>query len=107
MTETDAQRIAAHGMTRCEHVESWPEHDAEGVCIAARGHAGPHTYIDAMGYTRRPSFAVVCHYCGQRHTAEPSHMGRYGEGQIYAVVCPDPVANRLGVIDYYTGESLA
>jgi hypothetical protein len=48
--------------------------------------------------------AVICHYCGERHPAEYDHEGRYGEGPIYAVVCP---TDRLGVIDYYTKEALA
>jgi hypothetical protein len=57
-------------------------------------------------YTSPQGLHVGCHYCGGRHVAEYHHEGRYGEGHIYAVVCTDPVANRLGVIDYYTTEAL-
>jgi hypothetical protein len=43
--------------------------------------------------------AVRCHYCDQLHPATYSHEGRFGEGPIYAVVCP--VDN---LTDYYTAE---
>jgi hypothetical protein len=43
---------------------------------------------------------VICDECGERHVAEYSHEGRFGEGPIYAVVC----ANQL--TDYYTAERL-
>lgn len=44
---------------------------------------------------------VRCYTCGESHPAEPSHVGRFGEGQIYAVVC---TADYL--TDYYTTEAL-
>lgn len=35
-----------------------------------------------------------CDDCGQAHRAEPAHEGRFGEGQLYAVVCGE-------FIEYY------
>lgn len=45
------------------------------------------------------SGAVVCDSCGATHEATYSHEGSYGEGAIYAVVCP---ADYL--TDYYRAE---
>lgn len=50
---------------------------------------------DSGGHT------VTCYQCGQRHVAEYSHEGRFGEGPIYAVVCEVD-----GLTDYYTTEGL-
>jgi hypothetical protein len=44
---------------------------------------------------------VICHECGERHVAEYSHEGRFGEGPIFAVVCPVDY-----LTDYYTTEGL-
>lgn len=44
-----------------------------------------------------PKFEVTCHDCGQVHPAEPHHQGRFGEGQVYAVVCGE-------FIEFYTQE---
>lgn len=45
---------------------------------------------------------ITCDYCGERHVAEYSHEGRFGEGPIYAVVCF--ATDFVGFTDYYTGE---
>jgi hypothetical protein len=44
---------------------------------------------------------VDCDDCGQQHEATPSHWGRFGEGVVYAVVCP--VDDLTG---YYTSEAV-
>lgn len=46
-------------------------------------------------------YEVECQQCGQMHEADPSHMGRFGEGQIFAVYC---TTLNDGLADYYTGE---
>lgn len=40
---------------------------------------------------------VICDECGERHVAEYSHEGQFGQGAIFAVVCGE-------FTDYYTGE---
>lgn len=40
---------------------------------------------------------VICDECGERHVAEYSHEGRWGQGAIFAVVCGD-------LTDYYAAE---
>lgn len=40
---------------------------------------------------------VNCDECGERHIAEYSHEGDFGQGSIFAVVCND-------YTDYYTEE---
>jgi hypothetical protein len=47
--------------------------------------------------SEHPAGTVICDECGDRHVAEYSHEGRFGEGAIYAVVCGD-------LTDYYTTE---
>lgn len=42
---------------------------------------------------------VVCDECGGEHVAEYSHEGMFGEGPIFAVVCPVD-----DLTDYYTRE---
>ena len=44
---------------------------------------------------------VRCHECNGAHAATYSHEGRFGEGAIYAVVCPED-----GLTGYYTSEAL-
>jgi hypothetical protein len=44
-------------------------------------------------------WASPCYDCNGRHEACYSHPGRYGEGPIFAVVCPDD-----GLTSYYTLE---
>ena len=46
-----------------------------------------------------PNGTVECDECGERHVAEYSHEGRFGEGPIFAVVC-----TRDDLTDYYTAE---
>lgn len=46
------------------------------------------------------TIVVVCHECGAEHLGTYSHLGQYGEGPIYAVVC---TADDL--TDYYTLEA--
>lgn len=53
--------------------------------------------IDAFA-AARPG-VVECHQCGEPHEATPSHTGSYGEGVIWAVVCPVD-----DLTDYYTSE---
>jgi len=43
-----------------------------------------------------------CDGCGGRHTASYSHQGRWGQGAIYAVVCPTD-----GLTTYVTTEALS
>ena len=45
---------------------------------------------------------VRCDNCGAVHVAEYSHEGRFGQGAIYAVVCPVDY-----MTDYYTAEVVA
>ena len=52
----------------------------------------PDAQIPAQGI-------VDCYECGDPHEANYSHDGRFGEGPIYAVVCPVD-----DLIDYYTTE---
>jgi len=52
---------------------------------------------DAMEAARPGT--VECYECGQPHEATPSHWGEYGQGVIYAVVCPVD-----DLTDYYTRE---
>lgn len=52
-----------------------------------------------MTNTEKSYTLPACDRCGETHPAYPSHEGRYGEGQIYAVVCEAD-----GLTDYYTGE---
>lgn len=49
---------------------------------------------------KRTRYYLTCYTCGQEHEAEYSHQGRFGEGAIYAVVCPLD-----GLTDYYTREA--
>lgn len=42
---------------------------------------------------------VVCDMCGHEHQAVYTHDGQFGEGPIYAVVCPVD-----DLTDYYTLE---
>lgn len=51
---------------------------------------------DAMTVTHRQA---VCQECGDLHQAEPSHLGFFGEGQVYAVVCGE-------FTSYYTEDGL-
>lgn len=39
---------------------------------------------------------VTCDQCGGRHVAEFSHIGQFGQGPIYAVVCTEDY-----LTDYY------
>ena len=53
--------------------------------------------------TAGAAYRVICDYCGNRHAAEYSHEGKFGEGRIYAVVCPE---ESRSVVDYYTAAAL-
>jgi hypothetical protein len=46
-----------------------------------------------------PEFVADCDGCGGKHPAEPSHEGHYGEGQIYAVVCPEDLMTQYHTRD--------
>lgn len=60
---------------------------------------------DPMAYTSltatTPEFLGDCDGCGGRHPAEPSHDGQHGDGQIYAVVCPEDLMTQ-----YHTREGI-
>jgi hypothetical protein len=45
------------------------------------------------------TLTVICDECGERHEAEYSHEGNFGQGAIYAVVCGE-------FTDYYTSERI-
>lgn len=55
-------------------------------------------YGTHMNTTPAVRYSAECQQCGNRHEAEYSHEGRFGEGPIFAVICDD------GLTDYYTTE---
>lgn len=55
-----------------------------------------------MTTTQTTTKYADCQTCGSLHVAEYSHEGQWGQGPIYAVVCPEG-----NLVDYYTTEGLS
>ena len=83
-------------VTEADLADPTPEEQADANALAL-------DWLIAQGAT---ALTVTCEFCGATHPAEYSHEGQYGEGPIYAVVCPAGPADRGWVTDYYTAEAL-
>lgn len=54
-----------------------------------------------MTTTTTPQYVSPCRGCEAEHHAEPAHLDRWSNRQLYAVVCPVD-----GLTDYVTAELL-
>lgn len=79
-------------MNACAKCGRELDYDQVPFCKRCRAHE-----LTAAGIVGR----VACQECGDDHIAEYSHEGQFGEGPVFAVVCP---VDQL--TDYYTLDAV-